>query len=120
MAEKNALRAALYKVSDLGLKLARHIEGVHESDDGWAAELPEHTPAPDVVEGHFTETAEPQAASDVTNVDPEPPAADSPPVGSEPKKCKNCGIEAAVETPLGDDYCETCAKHLANKEAAKK
>jgi len=60
------------------------------------------------------------SASDVTNYDPEPPAADSPPVGSEPKKCKNCGIEAAVETPLGDDYCETCAKHLANKEAAKK
>ena len=60
------------------------------------------------------------SATDVTNADPEPPEADHPPVGSEPKKCKNCGIEAAVETPLGDDYCETCAKHLANKEAAKK
>jgi hypothetical protein len=120
VAEKNALRAALYKVSDLGLKLARHIEGVHESDDGWAAELPEHTPAPDVVEGTFTETPVPKAsATDVTNYDPEPPEADHPPVGSEPKRCKNCKERAAVETGLGDDYCALCADRIANQQAAK-
>jgi hypothetical protein len=120
VAERNALRAALYKVSDLGLKLARHIEGVHESEEGWAAELPEHTPAPDMVEGTFTETAEPKAAAtDVTNADPEPPQADSPPVGSEPKRCKNCKERAAVETGLGDDYCALCADRIANQQAAK-
>ena len=85
--------------------------------EGQAIETPEPEPEP----APKKTTAKPKAAAtDVTNADPEPPEADHPPVGSEPKRCANCGIEAAVETGLGDEYCETCAKHLANKEAAKK
>lgn len=33
--------------------------------------------------------------------------------------CINCGVEPAVETPLGSDYCETCARCLADAHAAK-
>lgn len=121
VAEKNALRAALYKVSDLGLKLARHIEGVHESEEGWSAELPEHASAPEVVEGTFTETPEPLKASagDVTNADPEPPEADSPPVGSELPKCVRCHERPATGQPPFEDHCALCATKAANELAAK-
>jgi hypothetical protein len=51
VAEKNALRAALYKVSDLSLKLGGQVEGVEISDDGWQAELPHDD---NVIDGDFT------------------------------------------------------------------
>lgn len=51
--------------------------------------------------------------------EPEPPTAPKPAAKTEPKRCANCGLEAAVETPLGDDYCDTCAKRLADNEAAR-
>jgi hypothetical protein len=72
------------------------------------------------IEGYVEQWTPKAAATDVTNADPEPPQADHPPVGSELPKCKNCGIEAAVETGLGTDYCEVCANLIANKEATKK
>ena len=71
------------------------------------------------IEGYVEQWTPQASASDVTNYDPEPPQADSPPVGSEPKRCKNCKERAAVETGLGDDYCALCADRIANQQAAK-
>lgn len=47
------------------------------------------------------------------------PISDDEPTGQPVRMCKNCGVEEAVETPLGSDYCDTCASRIADAQAAK-
>lgn len=47
------------------------------------------------------------------------PISDDEPAGQPVRMCKNCGVEPATETPLGSDYCETCASRIADAQAAK-
>lgn len=47
------------------------------------------------------------------------PISDDEPTGQPVRMCTNCGVEPASETPLGSDYCETCASRIADAQAAK-
>lgn len=93
VAEKNALRAALYQISDLSLKMARPVTGVSISEDGWTAELPGSLARTDeVIEGSFVslDDAAPRCA---------------------------CGQPADTNGPY-PDLCTKCANAKANREAA--
>ena len=128
VAWKRAIRALYNQIADLTLKFGCPV-GVAANEDGdtWMfesqaqplvveaevtakeqpvieAEVAEQKPGPDVIEGEV-------APSSAGSVD-EPAA---PPI----RMCTNCGVEPATETPLGSDYCETCARRIADARAAK-
>jgi len=72
-------------------------------------------PAPMPAPARNKPAAQPEASADLeTDGETEPPKVkDAGVAAPAPKMCKNCGLEPAVETPVGNDLCESCAKHSA-------
>lgn len=110
VAWKNSLRAALYQIADMSLKLNRQIPGMEMTDDGWAARLEDGEGAHDnatVIDGAFTE------------VDPAEGAAPTPDAATDaPRTCARCG-QPATDNPHDPTLCDACALADADLTASK-
>lgn len=131
VAWKRATRALYNQLADLTFKFNRPADMAADEDgDTWTfetsnapmiidadANVREETTAgddgvpddgPEVIEG------EGELGDAATPAEAEPPAS-AEPAGQPVRMCTNCGVEPATETPLGSDYCETCASRIADQ-----
>lgn len=115
VAQKNSLRAALYQISNLALKLASPVEGAEIVDDGWRVSLENGDGDVSVIEGAFTETPDrPDPALEQTALF-EGAIHNQ---GRDFARCEVCNGEGAEETPVGF-MCASCANDTANEQASK-
>ncbi len=139
VAKKNSLKDALRQIVTTGTRLQEAIDSAlgqfehgEYTGDGWSQEVGEQdeqaliegglVPPDDDGEGAALGgqiiDVQPDSVVNHDGAESEPIPNDEP-VGQPGRMCKNCGVEPAVETPLGTDYCATCARRLADAQAAK-
>ncbi len=108
---KNSLKDALRQITDTGVRMKGALDAAFDQQVAeWRMTLPDAA-EPDPEELIAAGIIPPDD-------DGEPEIIDGSYTFT-PGPCANCGLEPAVSTPLGEDLCETCARRLADQEAAK-
>lgn len=141
VAKKNSLKDALRQIVTTGTRLQEAIDGALQqfasqlgaeyTGEGWRLETSEQDEQSLIAAGIVPPNEDGEAdgerefASLVIDMQSdsmisEDEADSAPPEPAPAHLCANCGVEPAVATPLGADYCETCAGRLADAQAAQK